>query len=243
MHKQFHVTFETRGTNNCCVPFWSERACQDFAHTFQWAERRTCGERLQKTQATQNKCVMLGKWTTNWYTAVDAQSKRLGAYVSVHTWHIHGIISTNDNQRNMEKVKGRSPHHDFSRSAGSLLPAETSPSALGPYGWRGQHTTLPEGKETRVKTVHTLIAQRPTGHQAQLWSSVKYLFPQIGVWRFQELLYFSGQVTAHFGRAHAAQGAQGQSLHILRAVVQITATTQDSLINNETHCAYKNSSI
>lgn len=53
-----------------------------------------------------------------------------------------------------------------------------------------------------------------------------YLFPQIGVRRFKQLLHFTGQVTTHLWRTHAAQSAQSQTLDILCAVIQVTGNKE-----------------
>jgi hypothetical protein len=55
---------------------------------------------------------------------------------------------------------------------------------------------------------------------------MRYLFPQVGVGGFEQLLHLSSQVSTHFRGAHAAQGAQGQALDILCAVIQITEEGQ-----------------
>lgn len=52
---------------------------------------------------------------------------------------------------------------------------------------------------------------------------MRYLFPQVGVRRLQKLLHLPSKVPAHFRRAHAAQGAKCQALHILCAVIKVTA--------------------
>lgn len=52
---------------------------------------------------------------------------------------------------------------------------------------------------------------------------MRYLFPQVGVRSLQKLLHLPSKVPAHFRRAHAAQGAECQALHILGAVIKVTA--------------------
>lgn len=59
-----------------------------------------------------------------------------------------------------------------------------------------------------------------------------YFFPQVGVGCFEQLLYLSSQVTAHFWGTHAAQGAQCQPLDVLCAMIQVTVVGQHRWVSH-----------
>ena len=50
-----------------------------------------------------------------------------------------------------------------------------------------------------------------------------HLLAHIGARLQEQFLHLSGQVPAHFSRAHSAQSAQGQALYCLNPLAQVTA--------------------
>lgn len=72
-------------------------------------------------------------------------------------------------------------------------------------------------------------------HNKVFKSSLKYLFPKIGVGSFEELFHLSCKVSAHFWGAHAAKSAECQPLHVLRAVIKVTVKENKKKANQHAH--------